>query len=362
MMRNPEQTIGNLIDKQTTHNKKHIAVQMTLCAGIIGVAGIFIYFGMGAFVWNVAEIAAIVLLLNLALRGAGSLICRKYNVKSWLKQTCAVVLVILNLLVPICGITYAVQDGMWFYNIHDPESRAFLQARQSYHEVQFTAENGKTYHGMMYRTSNESAPLVIYFGGNGEVSYRNLLGREERDEWQYFAEHHYIFIDYEGYGLNDGNPHYLNMYEQALAVFDYAAALPYVESSNIVTMGYSLGTGNAVYLAANRPVAGLILATPYANGYDLYNNMFPIFKGPIKFLVKQKLPSDQHAPNVTCPVLVFASRSDESVPFSSSERLAELFGAEVEFITLENTLHNDVFGAGGVFDKVQSFLEGVKSR
>ena len=358
--------------KNVLDDKKHIAIQMTLCAGVIGVAGIIVYFGMGAFVWDVAGIAVIVLLMNLALRGAGSLITRKYSIKAWLKQTCAVVLVVLNVLIPICGIIYAVQDGMLFYNIHDSESREFLLTRQGYQEVQFTAENGKTYHGMMYRASDDTMPddtipddtlpLVIYFGGNGEVSYRNLRNHEQRDDWQYFAGYHYLFIDYEGYGLNDGKPHYLNMYEQALAVFDYAAALPYVDNSHIVTMGYSLGTGNAVYLAANRPVAGLILAAPYANGYDLYNNLLPIFKGPMRLLVKQKLPSDQYAPNVTCPVLVIASRNDEEVPFSSSEQLAELFGGEVEFFSLENTLHNHIFGADGVFDNVQSILEEVKSR
>jgi dienelactone hydrolase len=38
---------------------------------------------------------------------------------------------------------------------------------------------------------------------------------------------------------------------------------------HIVSMGYSMGTGSAVYLAANRPVVGLVLGAPCANGYDL---------------------------------------------------------------------------------------------
>ena len=79
----------------------------------------------------------------------------------------------------------------------------------------------------------------------------------------------------------------------------------------------------------------------------------------MRLLVRQKLPSDEYAPLVTVPVLVIASRNDEAVPFSSSERLARLFPGEVDFIVLENTLHNYIFQADGVFDRVKSFLEWV---
>jgi len=245
---------------------------------------------------------------------------------------------------------------MMFHNVHCSESREALQGMPGFIEVSFTAENGRTYHGMLHHASDAIAPLLIYFGGNGEVSYRHMLMRETNEQWQYFDGYNYLFVDYEGYGINEGRTHYLNMYEQALAVFDYATSLPNVDSSRIVTMGYSIGTGSAVYLAANRPVAGLILAAPYANGYDLYNNVLPIFHGPLRLLAIQKLPSDQFAPRATCPVLIIASRIDETIPFSSSERLSTLFPGNMEFTVLDNTLHGYVPSAEGVLDKVQFFL------
>ena len=341
---------------------KKVALHMAFCAGIIGVCGIFLFYGMGTLVVAVVVGAAIVLLLNILLRGMGFLINRKLGKAVFLKRISSILFAVLTVVVSVCVLVYAVQDSMMFYNVHDPESRELLQDREGYHEVHFTAANGKTYHGMMYRASDEIAPLVIYFGGNGEVSYRNLRNRDEQNQWRHFAGYHYLFIDYEGYGLNGGSPHYRNMYEQTLEVFDYAVALPYVDSGHIVAMGYSLGTGSAVYLAANRPVAGLILATPYANGTDLYNGMLPIFHGPMKLLVRQKLPSDEYAPSVACPVLIIASRRDEAIPFSSSERLASLFNGDVEFIKLETALHNTIFQAEGVFDRVLKFLEGVAAQ
>ena len=340
-------------------NKK-TAVHISIYAGIINLAGILSFFGVDSLIAVAAGIIAAIMLLNLLLQGLGSYIASSFTVKAWVKQTSSALLVIFNTFVLVCGFIYVAQDGMMFFNVHCPQSREFLSGRPGFREVMFTAENGRTYHGMMYQATDEKAPLIIYFGGNGEGSYRHMRMREIQNQWSYFAGFNYLFVDYVGYGLNGGRIHYLNMYEQSLAVFDYAAALPNVDNSRIVIMGYSLGTGSAVYLAANRPVAGLILATPFARGYDLYNNVIPIFFGPMRMLVRQKLPSEEFAPYITCPVLIIASRDDEIIPFSSSERLASLFPGYVDFMILDNVRHNDIFQAGEVFGRVQSFLEGIK--
>jgi hypothetical protein len=265
--------------------------------------------------------------------------------------------IVLIVFAALCVLVYFVQDSMFFHNVHCPESREFLQGKPGYSEIEFTAQNGKTYHGILYRTADEKAPLVIYFGGNGEVSYSHM--RFRMGNRTYFAGYHYLFVDYEGYGLNSGRTNYRNMYEKALAAYDYAAALPQVDSVRIVAMGFSLGTGSAVYLAAHRPVAGLILAAPYASGADLYNNLLPIFHGPLRLLIRQRLPSDEFAPDVTCPVLIIASRGDEIIPFSSSERLAPLFPGDVDFMELSHARHNLIFHTDGVYARIQSFLEGA---
>lgn len=340
-------------------NKKQIALQLSFFAGIIGVTAIFIRFGMTSLLIPVAVVAVIVLLFDFIMSGIGSAVSSKMKIPKWVNRAYSVLMVVLISFISLCVLVYAVQDSMFFYYVNDSESRDFLQGRQGYSEVEFTAENGKTYHGMMYLATEEKAPLVIYFGGNGEVSYQRLKGLEENNRWSYYAGYHYLFVDYEGYGLNEGKTGQKSMYEGALAVYDYAVTLDNVESDRIVTMGYSMGTGSAVYLAANRHVAGIILAAPYANGNDLYNNMLPIFYGPMQLLVKQKIPSEEYAPDVSCPALVIASRSDEAVPFASSERLSELFSGDVDFMELDNAWHNEIFQADGVYDRVQNFLEEV---
>jgi len=269
----------------------------------------------------------------------------------------SVVLIIVFLL--LCGIIVVAQSSLMFFPTHDEESRLYLENLPDFTEVSFTAENGKTFHGVFFQANDERSPLVIYFGGNAEVSFRHMRVREIRNDWEYFPGHHYLFIDYEGYGLNEGRPHYRNILEQALAVFDFAVTLPNVDYERIIVKGYSLGTGPAIYLAAHRPVVGVILATPYASGYDLFNNVIPIFHGPIRVLVRQKFPSYRYAPNVTAPILVVASRSDEIIPFASTNRLVDLFSGDVEFMTLENVSHNDIFLVDDVFEAIRTFLEQI---
>ncbi|MDR1778182.1 MAG: dienelactone hydrolase family protein [Clostridiales Family XIII bacterium] len=334
---------------------------MTFAAAALGLVGIFVWFGLGLLAVQALVVAGIIVVFHLAVRAIGYGASRKIQVQQWLKKFCSVLLCVLTLLISVSGLIYAVQDDMFFYNVKDEESREILLGEPGYSEVAFTAENGKTYHGMLYRGMDETAPLLIYFGGNGEVSYRNMRNRLEQNQWQYFSGYSYLYVDYEGYGLNDGSANYMNMYEEALAIFDYAVTLPAVDTERIVVMGYSLGTGCAVYLAAHRPVAGLILAAPYANGFDMYNNMLPIFHSPLKLLIKQKFPSDEYAPDVTCPVLVFASHADEAIPFASSERLSAIFSGDTELVELDSVLHDHIFSADGVFEKVQSFLEEIKA-
>ena len=339
---------------------KKNALHISLYAVVICVTWVFSLLDLSNLITLFAGFIAAILLINLLLRCLGNFVNTKFSVKAWVKRICAALLSIFNVFALVCGFIYAAQDSMMFFNVHCPQSREFLSNRPGFREVMFTAENGRTYHGMKYLATDDKASLIIYFGGNGEVSYRHMRMREMQNQWSYFAGFNYLFVDYEGYGLNDGRIHYLNMYEQSLAVFDYAAALPNVDSGRIVVMGYSLGTGSAVYLAANRPVAGLILATPFASGYDLYNNVLPIFFGPMRLLVRQKLPSYEFAPHITCPVLIIASRSDEIIPFSSTERLASLISGEVDFMVLDGIGHNYIFQASGVLNRVQLFLEMIK--
>jgi len=164
---------------------------------------------------------------------------------------------VLSVFAIFCVLVFAFQDAMIFLNVPYSDSFEFLRSRSGFIKIEFEAEDNRIFHGVKFQAYDEPAPLLIYFGGNGEVSYRHMHIREQRNQWRYFAGFNYLFIDYVGYGRNDGRTGYRAIYEGALAAFDFAVALPNVDSERIVTMGFSLGTAAAVYLAAHRAAGGL---------------------------------------------------------------------------------------------------------
>jgi len=75
-------------------------------------------------------------------------------------------------------------------------------------------------------------------------------------------------IDYRGYGDSTGSPSELGFRADARAAFDFIRAM--APASKVAVFGESLGTGIAVALARERPVAGVLLNAPYASVLRLF--------------------------------------------------------------------------------------------
>ena len=147
----------------------------------------------------------------------------------------------------------------------------------------------------------------------------------------------------------------------AVEAYKYVSGLP--TTSKTIVMGYSLGTGIAVYTAscAEEAPAGLILIAPYNSGYDLYNNALDIFHGPFKLLASFKMPVYRYAGKVKCPTLIIASDSDEVVPIQSSKKLfGEFSSATADFMTVEGEKHNDLPLSGKVSSRLIAFVGVIR--
>jgi len=238
-------------------------------------------------------------------------------------------------------VIFLAQNALMFHPNHDPQSWAYMLALSGFEAVEFTS-NGRVYNGILRRnTSPEASPLVIFFYGNADNAARTTRAMHMFNAWPYFLDHHFLVVDYPGFGLNRrGRPSARSLYQMSLATFDFARTLPGV--SQIIAGGYSIGTGPAVYVAARREVAGLILLAPFANGFDLYNSVLPIFHGPLRLLVRNPFPSDQFASTINIPVLLVASEHDEVIPFASPERLSQAFAGETTFVVLSGVGHTGV--------------------
>ena len=108
------------------------------------------------------------------------------------------------------------------------------------------------------------------------------------------------------------------------------------KESEIVIVGYSLGTGFATHLAANNKPAQLVLISPFLSFADLKNQWLPIVPD---FLLKYPMENEKMMAQVNCPVSLFHGTADEVIPFKSSEKLVELFPDKVKLTTLPQTGH-----------------------
>ena len=155
---------------------------------------------------------------------------------------------------------------------------------------------------------------VIYFGGNGEDVTRRIP-----DLASAFPAHALFLMHYRGYGGSSGVPSEAAIVADALALFDRAHG----EHRRVVVVGRSLGSGVAVQVAAARPVARLVLVTPYDSIQEIAASRFAFF--PVRWMLRDKFESGRHAARVGAPTLLIAAEHDEVIPAASTALLLSRF-------------------------------------
>src|SRR5262245_49958304 len=100
-------------------------------------------------------------------------------------------------------------------------------------------------------------PVVLYFHGNGGA----LLHRSSRFRTLTADGTGLVALSYRGYGGSTGSPTEQGLLADAAAVYGFATAR--YGAQRIVLWGESLGTGVAVALAAQNPVARVMLQAPF---------------------------------------------------------------------------------------------------
>ena len=186
---------------------------------------------------------------------------------------------------------------------------------------------------VLVTTRPRSSPkALLYFGGNAEDVSFSLPGLSVA-----FPDHAVYLMHYRGYGGSSGNPSEAALIADALALFDKV----YTDHQNIVVVGRSLGSGVAVHLASLRPVARLVLVTPYDSLQELAAQQFPYF--PVRWMLLDKFESWRYAERITVPTLVVAAEHDEVIPRANTEALYKRFRAGVaSFKVIAGTSHNTI--------------------
>ena len=126
-----------------------------------------------------------------------------------------------------------------------------------------------------------------------------------------------LAIDYRGYGSSTGSPTELGIRTDAPAAFDFIrTAAP---ASRVAVFGESFGTGVAVALARERPVAGVLLNAPYASVLRLFELRGPPL--PYRWLLSDKFDSEALIGGIGVPVMILHGTADANVPVTEARRL-----------------------------------------
>jgi len=241
------------------------------------------------------------------------------RVPRWLLITVRLVVLVY---VSICALLFFTQRSLIYY----PQPRS---NRNGVAVMALSTDAGQ----VLVSTRPASGPdAVIYFGGNAEDVSLDLS-----DFSSAFPNDAIYLLHYRGYGGSAGKPSEQALFSDALMLYDQVHA----QHPNIVLVGRSLGTGIAVKLASERPVARLVLITPYDSLTDAAAQQYPGL--PVRLLLRDKFDSWKYAPLVTAPTKIIAAGDDEVIPRSSTERLRTRFKPGiVTYTVIPGVGHNTI--------------------
>ncbi len=168
-------------------------------------------------------------------------------------------------------------------------------------------------------------------------------------------------INYRGFGLSEGTPTQARVLADSLVIYDTLTARKDIDASHVVVMGYSLGTGVAVSLSEQRPVAATILVSPYDYWTLIGVKKTPLYT-PLSGLMKHYFDSISYAPEITTPLLCLIGSNDTSVPPALSRRLADAWGGEKTVVEYPAEDHGLLFHTNNSWSDIKNFLNDNAGR
>jgi pimeloyl-ACP methyl ester carboxylesterase len=150
-------------------------------------------------------------------------------------------------------------------------------------------------------------------------------------------------MNYPGFGGSTGPARLSRIGPAALATFDELKR--HAEDRPIVAFGASIGATAALHVAAQRPVAGLILHNPaplreiILREFGWWNLW--LLAGPIALQVPRDLNSVQNARAIHAPAIFLLAEKDEVVAPRFHRLVVKAYAGEKRVIELHGAYHND---------------------
>ncbi len=249
--------------------------------------------------------------------------------------------------------TFANRTNVFFQPRGISEAAAQALTANDVLPLDFTTPDGARLVGWLVKNSSAPrAPLVIYFDGSGSVTSDMIPYMRKLTGWSV------ALVSYRGFSPSTGTPSQARAFADATLIYDTLAQRPDIDPGRIVAMGYSLGTGIAVYLTEQRPVIGTILVAPYDYQALIGLKQEPIY-APLAGIMKRYFDSTARAPAIRSPLLCLIGAADPVIPPERSLRLVSQWGGETVVKTYPGEDHGLLLHENSSWDDISAYLASV---
>lgn len=199
-----------------------------------------------------------------------------------------------------------------------------------------------------YHAPGDGLPTLVRFHGNA-----GQHGDRARSIRPYMERGYGVLLaSYRGYGGNPGKPTEEGLYADARAALDWLAANG-IDPGSIVLYGESLGSGVAVQMAAERPVAGLVLEAPFTSAVDVGQAAYRWL--PVRLLMRDRFDNLDKIDEITAPLLLIHGEADRVVATRFGRRLFAAANEPKTALFVPQAGHNDL-DFYGISETVLEFL------
>ena len=232
----------------------------------------------------------------------------------------------------VVALLYFFQTTLVFPGTHLPSHR--LNSPREPGRLELPAEGGAILHGMWFPGARPDADVLIGFGGNAQDA--EVLGQDlARD----FPDLNVVVFHYRGYGPSTGKPSEAAVLADALTIYD--AMVAQIRPGRVYAIGISLGSAVAAYLTKARPLAGVLLITPFDSVEAIAKESY--FWVPVGLLLQHRFPSAAFMTGNATPAAVIAAAEDRVVkPHRTKALIARLDNLVFE-ATLQGAGHETLY-------------------
>jgi len=219
---------------------------------------------------------------------------------------------------------------------------------QNVFELNIKSEKNILLHGWIIKKDIKDLPTIFYFGGNAEEVSLNIEDFEKR------LHANVILFNYRGYGLSSGKPSELSLKNDSEKIYTQMKEKFSLDSSKMLVMGRSLGTGIATYLSVRKGITKTILITPYESIKEVAYDYFP--KLLVNFILSDTYETIKICEHLRNSVLLLVAENDEVIHPKHAEKLYGKIKCDKILIRIKNSGHNDISQKKQYWDELIKYV------